>query len=201
MSKDAVCIYTTAKFVEVLVKGLSLEFEGVYCTSDEDELLKKSNTKEIKSILIYSETLAGSALARLALKVTCSNSQIDVFLLEDLQKPKLHRIHPTEDGQEHCFVQLENLELGQIIGLIRGGFKDLELDEDPPRLTLTKHQWAVLKYVGEGLSNAEIASLRNCTPRAVETILNRTAVRLGIDSALSSRGRTAAMLEFLKSAK
>lgn len=199
--EGGVCVYTPESFVEVLISGLNDAVAKVHATSDVQTLLIKAITGDFEHILIHSEALSRAALASLVVKIRNRNPKVNIFLLEGSAAPELHRIHPTALGEPHPSVKLVDLNFARIIDVIRSGFEVPGKAKEAPEIKLTKRQWAVLECVGEGLSNAEIARKRNCTPRAVETILNRTMERLGIDSTLSSRGRTVAVLKFLESVK
>lgn len=195
---SGVCVYTPESFVEVLINGLSNALENVHTTSDVQTLLIKSITGDFEHVLIHSGAMHRANLASLVVKIRNRNPKLNIFLLEGAVTPELHRIHPIAVNEEHPVMKLADLNFERIIEVIRHGIESPLQAPVTPQVKLTKRQWAVLECVKEGLSNAEIARRRNCTPRAVETILNRTMQRLGIDTSLSSRGRTVAVLKFLE---
>lgn len=198
---SAICIYTPETFVEILISGLNHEKGTVHATSDVPALLKKVKSGDFEHILIHSETLSRAALASLVVKIRSLNSTVGIYLLEGSVVPELHRIHPTPVDKPHLTVPLSDLSLSRIVDVIREGIEIPRKTGVDPEIRLTKRQWAILECIGEGLSNVEIAEKRNCTPRAVEKILDRTMARIGIDPTLSSRGRTVALLKFLENSQ
>ena len=51
---------------------------------------------------------------------------------------------------------------------------------ESPLARLTPAQMAVLRMVAEGWTNAEIATMRGSTVRAIEKLIHRTTIALGI---------------------
>jgi DNA-binding CsgD family transcriptional regulator len=66
-----------------------------------------------------------------------------------------------------------------------------------PPIRLTKIQTAFLQSVAEGMSNLEIAQLREVSVRNIESIERRTFERLGLQAKASSRAKTLAAYRYI----
>jgi DNA-binding NarL/FixJ family response regulator len=90
---------------------------------------------------------------------------------------------------------LEALDLcmrGEVLPLHRQ-----DLAEDRPLAKLTKKQIAVLQYMAEGKSNAQIAEARGTSLKATEDAIRRACEALGIDQTTDGNTRTAAVAKYL----
>ncbi|MFN4001781.1 response regulator [Microcella sp.] len=101
-------------------------------------------------------------------------------------------------------VYLVKSQLGRIDDLaeavhraIRGQSEEIELDDDVRAddgvPTVTAAQAEVLRMLAEGASTRALAEARGTTVRAVETMLNRLFVALGLDTGENANPRVAAV--------
>jgi len=70
-------------------------------------------------------------------------------------------------------------------------------NQDRPLADLSRRQIAVLKLVADGLSNAQIAEARGTTVRAVEGMISRVFLSLGIDAQAQGNARVEAARSYL----
>jgi DNA-binding NarL/FixJ family response regulator len=63
---------------------------------------------------------------------------------------------------------------------------------------VSNSQLEVIRMLAQGLSNAEIAELRNTTVRAVENLVKRALTAAGIEETSNGSARVQAALEFVK---
>jgi len=75
-----------------------------------------------------------------------------------------------------------------------------DLDPSRPLAKLSKNQIAVLKMVALGLSNQQIAVIRNTTVRAVQIMLTKAVAALGVDDDTEANVRVVAARSYIAAA-
>jgi DNA-binding NarL/FixJ family response regulator len=72
-----------------------------------------------------------------------------------------------------------------------------DLDRQRPLANLTRKQIQILKLMSLGQSNAQIATNRGTTIKAVEDAVRRACIAIGVNSDTENNSRTAAVARFL----
>lgn len=112
-------------------------------------------------------------------------SQVPKSSFAYLRKSALSDLNTLFDALDMCM-------RGEISSMHRH-----DLDENRPFANLTKKQIAVLQYMAQGMSNAQIASARGTSLKATEDAIRRACEAIGIDQSTDGNTRTAAVSKYL----
>lgn len=125
----------------------------------------------------------------LAAAVTAESPELAVVFLTNLPDPRLAGKDSKSIPKNAAYLRKSNLvDANELIDALNTVLKNEpidryrhDLDSARPLASLSAKQLEVLKQIAEGLSNQQIADLRQTSVRAVEGIVSRIFAALNID--------------------
>lgn len=125
----------------------------------------------------------------LAAAVTAESPELAVVFLTNLPDPRLAGKDSKSIPKNAAYLRKSNLiDANELIDALNTVLKNEpidryrhDLDSARPLASLSAKQLEVLKQIAEGLSNQQIADLRQTSVRAVEGIVSRIFTALNID--------------------
>ena len=116
-----------------------------------------------------------------------------MVFLTNLPDPRF-TLNPKSIAKNHAYLRKGVINSGnELLEVIEAVLRDRvtkeyrhDLASNRPLAQLSQRQLATLQMVSEGKTNAQIASLRGTTVRAVESMLSRIFEAMGIDPASSN---------------
>jgi DNA-binding NarL/FixJ family response regulator len=114
---------------------------------------------------------------------------IGIVFLTNLPDPRFAVGSEAQISKSQAYLRKSALQSGtELIDAIEAVLRDKvtnqyrhDLASNRPLAELSKRQIATLKLVSEGKTNAQIATLRGTSVRAVESMMGRAFIALGID--------------------
>jgi DNA-binding NarL/FixJ family response regulator len=128
---------------------------------------------------------------------------IGIVFLTNLPDPRFTGEAGKTVSKHHAYLRKSVIHSGgELISVIEAVLRDRvtkeyrhDLASNRPLAELSQRQLATLQLVAEGKTNAQIASIRGTTVRAVESMLSRIFDAMGIDQG-SSNPRVEAVTKF-----
>lgn len=135
-----------------------------------------------------------------------THAEIPAVFLTDLPDPRFAGRTELGFGDNIAYLSKQKLvdskELVLAIESAMRGKGELrfrhDLHEDRPLRKLSPRQMSVLHLVAQGMTNSQIAELRGTSIRAVEGIISRIFIALGIDVKSDSNARVEAATMYLR---
>ena len=183
--------------------GLNYE---VHVASNAAEAREKLDTKAFDAAILdiqLGQGPNGFDLATVARKI---DPHIGLVFLTNLPNPKMLEIESRVNFRNSAYLvksRLNDLEvidhnLKRVLKKETGRADQQANDGAEGAAELSRSQLAVLRMVAEGMSNKEIAALRETSIRAVETLLHRALSSLGIGDDPDYNMRVIALREYLR---
>jgi two-component system, NarL family, nitrate/nitrite response regulator NarL len=133
-----------------------------------------------------------------------SNPQLETVFLTNVPSPKVLGVSPSSLSKKVGYLHKSNMgdsaKLSEVIRQVSRGFGASYRDDQITKQQLgglSRSQFEVIEMVARGLSNEEIAELRETSVRAVRRIIARAYQTMGIPNARGA-GRVKAALNFLR---
>lgn len=125
----------------------------------------------------------------LATAITAASPEIAIVFLTNLPDPRIVGKQTKGIPKNAAYLRKSNLvDANDLIDALNAVLKNEnlkgyrhDLDSNRPLAKLSKKQLEVLKQISEGLSNQQIASIRETSVRAVEGMVSRIFEALEID--------------------
>jgi DNA-binding NarL/FixJ family response regulator len=133
---------------------------------------------------------------------------IAILMLTHLPDPRFAGEDSKSIPKRAAYIRKETItQPGVLVDIVESILRDEvhsglrhDLDPDRPLGGLTKSQISVLRSIALGFSNQEIAEQRDSTIRAVEHLIRRTLISVGIEGDPTVSTRTAAARAYIEAA-
>jgi DNA-binding NarL/FixJ family response regulator len=133
---------------------------------------------------------------------------VGVVFLTNLPDPRFANRDSKSITQNQAYLRKSQLvDSKELIEAVNAVLKEQDVDkyrhdqdQTRPLAELSKRQISVLKLVAEGQSNSQIAEERGTTVRAVEGMVSRIFVALGVDAQGAGNARVEATRMYLSAA-
>jgi DNA-binding CsgD family transcriptional regulator len=198
INRPQLCVLAPDSFyAEQLAKSGFPSFQAkVFQSVDDVESCGQSLTPSI--CLLFGSQLSPLSLAEAILYMRTKFRAAKILQVDGLSSPAVHQVWPVPSvrdlaGKPVSFVDIKSLDIALLT--VSDGWDALVRVSE----SLTDSQIGVLAALAAGQSNREIAQSRGTTTRAVESLVNRTFVKVGLGEKASARTRSQKAQDFLAS--
>lgn len=196
--REQLCIITPDSFYGVLLK------EAVFPTYESrvirgiDQLQSLVIDVMPSAFLLFASHLGPAVMANAVIAIRHRFPKAQIYQIDGVREPKIQMVWPQPKSGDLNSASLDGSSIEQIDAAMRKlSEPDLNLEGSSP--SLTRSQLAVIQALAEGLSNTEIAALRNTKARAVETLVNRALRKIGATEETASRAKIVLAQKYLAS--
>jgi len=197
-SRPQLCVLAPDSFyAEQLAKSEFPSFQ-VEVFQSVDDVERCGQRLKPSICLLFGTQLSPLLLAEAVLYMRTKFRAAKILQVDGLSSPAVHQVWPVPSIRDLAskpvpFVDVNSLNFA-LLTVCDGWDALVEVSE-----SLTDSQIGVLAALAAGHSNREIAESRGTTTRAVESLVNRTFVRVGLGEKASARTRSQKAQEFLAS--
>lgn len=161
---------------------------------DVESFLRKAGTKHLDAVVLDLHLGSGATGADVALKLTEIYPSLGIVILSSFEDPRLLGVELDDLPKGVIYVQKDSVRDIRVLSkAIEDSIRKAESKANVSKKTdihkLTKSQLEIVRLVSRGLSNSEIARIRNISEKTVEATLTRIIRNLGIQSGASQNQR------------
>lgn len=195
LPKEKLCILTPDTFYSVMLREAAFPTFDTRVIRSSEQFQSLAVNFYPDTFLLFSEHLGPTVLAKTLIDIRVNFPKIPVFQIEGVREPRLQVLWV---GRMRSCTRPKSISVSNVEDIDRAiralGDDAVELSNST---SLTNSQIEALRLLAEGRSNQEIAEARNTTIRAVETLLNRSLMRITTELPTSARAKMAIAQRYL----
>lgn len=197
-NRPQLCILSPDSFYAIQFLGVEFSSFETFVFQSLDELDQCPGPLTPAICLVFGSHFSQLSLAETLLFIRTRFRASKIVQVEGVLEPAVQQIWPTPVARDLAskpvpFNDVDSLD--RALQEICAGWDALVKVSG----TLTGSQLGVLAALAAGQSNREIAQARGTTTRAVESLVNRTFIRVGLGDKASARTRSQKAQDFLAS--
>jgi DNA-binding CsgD family transcriptional regulator len=195
-SKDRLCIITPDLFYGALLQDAKFPTYESKVIRATEQFASLAVGFMPEAFLVFSSHLGPSVLARTVIELRSKFPKAHLFQIEGTRQPKLSLLWSPNATEPALPKHFEATSVDRIDEAMRR-LSEPALHGASSSRRLTDSQLAVIQCLAAGKSNHEIATERETSLRAVETLMNRSLSRLGASPGLNSRAKMVVAQKYL----
>jgi hypothetical protein len=195
LPKDKLCILTPDNFYGVMLQDAAFPTFDVKVIKGAEQLQSLAVNFFPDAFLLFSEHLGPTVFAKTLLDIRFHYPKAAIFQIEGVREPRLQMICSARLKPARSMDPIPVTNVSDIDSAIQQ--LRTESTDKLKKLSLTNAQIEVLRLLAEGRSIQEIAQARNTSVRAVETLLNRSLLRVTAELPSSARAKMALAQRYL----